>query len=117
MLEGWLTLFIVVTLVSILISAYLMEENPIISIPFIMIGLIFSVICAYGVWDVEWVVLHSDNTLVLESVDYGIPYTFVFVFLFFVFVLFFFRAGFNLYKEAIETKGEFTYSTNKNYFR
>ena len=117
MLEGWLTLFIVVTLVSILISAYLMEENPIISIPFIMIGLIFSVICAYGVWNVEWAVLHSDNTLVLESADYGIPYTFVFVFLFFVFVLFFFRAGFNLYKEAIETKGEFTYSTNKNYFR
>ena len=119
MLESWLTLFIIVTLIAILISAYLMEENPIMSIPFIFIGLIFSVICAYGVWDVEFVVLLSDDTIVYESADYGQPYSYIFVFLFFILVMFFFRAASNYFVDSAKTEGEFNYSLNENkdYFK
>lgn len=117
MLVEWLTLFIVVTLIALLISAYLMENYPYFSIPFIMLGMIFSVLCTYGFWNVEWAVLQSDNTFVMESVNYGEPYSYVFMLVFFIFFLFFIRAGWNAWKDALATKGEFTYSTNKNYFK
>ena len=117
MLVGWLTLFIVVTLVAILISAYLMEENPQLSIPFIFIGMIFSVLSTYGFWNVEWPVLQADDTFIMETANYGEPYSYVFMFLFFVFLLFLIRAGMNMWKEALATKGEISYSMNKKYFR
>ena len=117
MLVEWLSLFIIITFIALILSAYLMEEKPYFSIPFIFIGLIFSVLCAYGVWDVEWAVLRSDNTFVIESVNYGEPYTYVFVFVFFIFFLFFIRAGWNAWQEALATKNEFTYTTNKDYFK
>lgn len=117
MLEGWLTLFIVVTLIALLLSAYLMEVNPILSIPFIFVGLIFSVLCTYGFWNVEWAVLQSDNTFTFQSANYGEPYSYVFMFIFFVFFLFFVRAGWNFMQENLKTKGEISYSTNKDYFR
>ena len=117
MLVEWLTLFIVVTLVAVLISAYMMENYPYFSIPFIMLGMIFSVLCTYGVWNVEWAVLYNDNSFVLESANYGEPYSYVFMLIFFIFFLFFIRAGWNAWKDALNTKGEFTYSTNKNYFK
>ena len=117
MIITWLTLFIIITLFSLIVSAYLMEENPVMSIPFIMIGIIFSILCTYGFWEVEWAVLYSDNTFVLESANYGEPYSYVFMFIFFVFFIFFIRAGWNMLRAAAQTKGEFTYTTNKDYFR
>jgi len=117
MLQNWLTLFIIITLLAFLISAYLMEEKPFLSIPFIFIGLIFSVLCSYGVWNVEWAVLQSDNTFLFESANYGQPYSYVFMFIFFVFFLFFIRAGWNTWKDALETKKEFNYHDKTNYFR
>lgn len=117
MFMDWLQLFIVITLIAVVISAYLMEKQPYISIPFIFIGLIFSVICTYGFWNVEWAVLHSDNTFTIESANYGEPYSYVFMFLFFVFFMFLIRAGWNTWKDALATKGEIDYTSNKDYFR
>lgn len=122
MLVSILLLFMVVTFIALLVSLYLMETKPMLSIPFIFIGLIFSVICTYGLWNVEFAILQSDNVFHMESVDYGQPYSYVFVFMFFVFMLFFIRAGQNMWTEALETKGEIDYSQadyskNKSYFR
>ena len=117
MLASWLTFFIAVTLISLFISAFLTETRPFLSIPFIFIGMIFSVICAYGFWDVEWAVIYSDDTFAMESVNYGEPYSYIFVFLFFVFFLFFIRAGWFSWKESLQTKNEINYSDKRNYMR
>ena len=106
MLESWLLIFIIVTLLMLIISIILMEEQPYVAIPFIVIGWIFSVLCAYGVWSVEFAVLQNDNTFVIESTSYGEPYSYVFVFVFLLFVMIFIRAGFNTWKMAMEQKGE-----------
>lgn len=106
MLESWLIIFIIVTLLMLVISVFMMEEQPMIAIPFIMIGMIFSVLCTYGVWNVEWAVLQSDNTFVIESVSYGEPYSYVFMLLFFIFMLVFIKAGFNTWQQAIEHQSE-----------
>lgn len=108
MLESWLTLFIVVTLVAVFISAYLMETRPILAYPFIIIGFMFSIVCAYGVWDVEFPVLLSNDTVVYESAQYGDPYSYIFVFLAFVFVMFFVRASSNYLLEKAKIKKEQT---------
>lgn len=123
MLMTHLTLFIIFVFISLVISMYLMETKPVFSIPWIFIGLIFSVICTYGFWNVQIPVIYSDDTFVLESVNYGEPYSYIFVFIFFIFLMFFFRAGWNMWMEALKTKGEFDYSRfdyqqkKKNYYR
>lgn len=110
MLESWLIIFIIVTMIMLIISIFMMEEQPYLAIPFVMIGMIFSVLCAYGVWNVEWVVLQSDNTFVIESTSYGEPYSYVFIFLFFIFVMIFLKAGFNTWQQALQTKAEMDYN-------
>jgi len=122
MLASHLSIFIVATFVAVIITVYLMEEKPVLSIPFIFLGLIGSVICTYGMWSVEYLMVLSDDSVVVESLNYGEPYSYVFVFTFFLFFLFFFRAGFNMWKEALATKGEFDYSDfdyqkGKKYYR
>ena len=109
MLESWLIIFIIVTLIMLIITIFMIEEQPYMAIPFIIIGMIFSVLCTYGVWKVEWAVLQSDNTFVIESVSYGEPYSYVFVLIFFIFMMLFIKAGFNTWKQALETKAEMDY--------
>jgi len=109
MLVSWLTFFIAITLIALLLTAYLTETKPYLSIPFVFVGMIFSILCTYGFYNVEWAVIHSDNTFHMESMDYGEPYSYIFMFLFFVFFLFFIRAGWHAWKEALATKGEFDY--------
>jgi hypothetical protein len=103
-------IFIIVTLLMMIISIFLMEEQPYIAIPFIILGMIFSVLCAYGVWDVEFAVIQNDNTFVLESTSYGEPYSYVFVFLFLIFFMIFIKAGFNTWRLALQEKGEMEYN-------
>lgn len=124
MLMTHLTIYILIVFISLIISMYLMETKPVFSIPWIFIGLIFSLLCTYGMWSIHIPVVQSDDTFVVETLSYGEPYSYVFVFIFFLFFMFFFRAGFNMWKEALETKGEFDYSQfdyqqkkKKNYYR
>ena len=114
MLETWLMLFIIITFLTLIISIFLMEEQPYIAIPFIVIGWIFSVLCAYCVWSVEFAVLQKDNTFVIESVSYGEPYSYVFVLIFFIFMMVFIKAGFNTWKQALKQKGEMEYNRKMN---
>jgi len=120
MLFDMLIIFIVVTIICLLLSLFLMEENPMLSIPVIVIGMVFSVICTYGLWDVEFVYIGYNSTIgnttsyIYSTSDYGNPYGYIFLLIFYIFMLFFLRAGWNLWKEALETKGEMDYRMNRN---
>jgi len=115
MLAEILVLFIIITIIMFILSVYTVDENPTLSIPFIMVGMIFCVLCAYGMWNVETQYIGYNATLgntsfYTQSVStYGDPYSYVFLAFFFIFVLLFIRSGWNLWKEALETKGQMDY--------
>ena len=106
MLESWLLIFIIITLLMLMITIFMVEDQPYMVIPFIMIGMIFSVLCTYGVWNVEWAVLQNDNTFVMESTSYGEPYSYVFMLIFFIFMMLFIKAGFNTWRQELDKKSE-----------
>ena len=116
-----LILFIVITIILFFVSVFLMEDNPMLSLPFITLGMIFSVLCTYGIWNVEYfyvgynATVGNTSTYMYSTFDYGDPYGYIFMFMFFLFVVLFFRAGMNMWKQALETQGEMNY--NKRYRR
>jgi hypothetical protein len=100
-----------------------MESNPMISIPFIMLGMIFSILCTYGFWDVEYFYVGynasvgNSSTYIYSTSSYGEPYSYIFMFVFFIFVVLFFRAGFNTWRDALKTENEMSYKTNVKWRR
>lgn len=115
MLFDMLILFVLITIITFILSVFLVEDRPLLSIPIVMIGMIFSILCTYGLWDVEFYTTGYNSTLGNTSMDlshittYGDPYGYVFMLIFFVFMVLFIRAGFNLWKEALETEGQIDY--------
>ena len=111
-----LMLFIVLSIIFFILSIFLMESNPQLSIPFIMLGMIFTILCTYGMWDVEVLYVNYNastgitNTSIYSTMDYGEPYSYIFVLFFFIFMILFFRAGYNMWKEALQTQGEMNYN-------
>ena len=112
MLFEMLILFIILAILMFILSIYTIEDAPYYSIAFVMLGMIFSVLCAYGVWEVDFLVVGynaSNGSTVTEmynSYSYGDPYSYIFVLLFFIFVIMFMVAAFNSWKHALKTKGE-----------
>ena len=123
MLMDFLVLFIVLSILFFILSVYLMESNPKICIPFIMLGMIFTILVVYGLWDVEVLYVNYNassgltNTSIYNTMSYGDPYSYVFVLFFFIFMVLFFRAGFNLWQEALKTQGEMNYRTRDRRWR
>jgi len=121
MIVDILILFIVITVILFFVSVFMMEDRPSIAIPFIMLGMIFCILCAYGMWDVETIVVGYNSTLgntsteIYSTMDYGEPYSFVFVFFFFTYVVLFFRCGWNMWKEALKTEGEMDFGGKKRW--
>lgn len=119
MLYDLLLLFIVVTILCFIISIFLMEDRPVLAIPFIFLGMIFSILCTYGLWDVEFFYVGynasvGNTTSCIYSTDmYGDPYSFIFIFVFFIFLILFFKTGFNWWREALKTQGEMDYRTRR----
>ena len=119
MIVDILILFIVITLILFFISVFTMEDNPLISIPFIMLGMIFSILVTYGLWDVEYFYVGynasvgNTSTYTYSTMGYGDPYGYIFVLLFFIFVVLFIRSGMNMWRDALETKGEMNYNSNR----
>jgi len=114
MMMEMLLLFIVVVIIMLILSIYTVDENPTLSVPLIMIGIIFCAFSAYGLIEVEWVVVGMNTTTgFTEASTYStteyMDYAYVFVMLAFIFAMFFIRAGFNLWKESLETKGQMEY--------
>jgi len=116
-------LFIVLSILFFILSIFLMEDKPFLSIPFIMLGMIFTILCTYGLWDVEVLYVNFNattgitNTSMYSTSVYGDPYSYIFMLFFFIFVALFFRAGFNMWKEALESPGEMNYRTRDNRWR
>jgi hypothetical protein len=115
MLFDLLVLFILITIIILILSVFLVEDRPLLSIPFVMMGMIFSILCTYGLYDVEIYSNVFNTTSGLSSVEvthfmeWGDPYAYVFMLLFFVFMVLFIRAGFNMWHLALETQGEMNY--------
>jgi len=116
-----LVLFIVLTVIFLLLSIFTMEDYPMMAIPFVMCGMIFSIICTYGLWNIEtpytgynasW---GNTSMGLYANTSYGDPYGYIFMFLFFLFVMIFVRIGWNLLDESLKTKGQMKY--NKRYNR
>lgn len=118
-----LMLFIILSIIFFILSIYLMEEKPIIGMPFIMLGMIFTILVAYGLWDVEVLYVNYNassgltNTSIYTTTVYGDPYSYIFVLFFFIFMVLFFRTGFNMWREALQTQGEMNYRTKDNRWR
>jgi len=107
-----LIIFIVLSVIFLILSIVFMEsDKPSLAIPFIMLGMIFIILCAYGCWNVEIAYTGTNITTggtdlnVYSTVSYGDPYSFVFVFFFFVYLGIFFRTGYNMWKLALEEGG------------
>lgn len=108
MIYDMLLLFIVVTILCLIISIFLMEDYPVIAIPFIFIGIVFSILCTYGLWNVEFFYVGynategNTSTYIYGTSVYGDPYSYIFVLLFFIFFILFFKTGFNWWHMALE---------------
>jgi len=115
MLMDMLILFIILTIILFILSVYTMEDEPKLALAFIMLGMVFSVLCAYGLWKVEYfytgynATVGNTSSYLYSTYNYGDPYSYVFVLVFFIYVILFFKTGFNLWKEALETPGQIDY--------
>lgn len=111
-----LVIFIILTIIFMLLSIFTMEDYPMISLPLVMCGMIFSILCTYGMWNIETVYTGYNATWgntssdIYANTSYGDPYGYIFIFLFFLFVMIFFRIGWNLWTEALKTKGQMEYT-------
>lgn len=116
MIFDMLVLFIAITLICLILSIFVMEDNPMLAIPFIMVGMIFSILCTYGMWNVEYFYIGYNASIgntssYFVSTDvYGDPYSYIFVLMFFVFTVLFVKTGFNMWRDALETKAEMDYN-------
>ena len=106
-----LIVFIVLAIIMFFISVFLVEDNPKMSLPFITMGMIFTVVCTYGFYKVDQMYVAYNATIgnsshYLASYDYHEPYSYIFFFFFAVFSVLLFRAGWNLWHEALENEKE-----------
>lgn len=116
MFMDFLIIFIILTIIFFILSMYTMEETPQMSIPFIMLGMIFTILCAYGLWNVEVIYTNynatvgTTNTSIYSTGVYGDPYSYIFVLFFFIYLVLFFKAGFNMWNIALKQQGEMEYN-------
>ena len=123
MIFDMLVVFAIVTIMCFILSLFLLEEYPMISVAFISLGMIFSVLCTYGFWDVEFFYTGYNSTTgntsayIYSTTVYGDPYSYIFFVIFFMFMVLFFKAGFNLWRDALRTQGEMDYKSKGRRFR
>lgn len=96
-----LIIFVIVSILLFIISAVLSEENPRLSIIFIITGLIFTLYASFGFVQVEY--LLGDGTVYTDE-SYGPAFSIGFIFLGLLYVLLFFYAGFNYMRQVLEEK-------------
>lgn len=119
MLMELLIIFIIATIILFILSVYTMEEYPMLAIPIILVGMICTIICAYGFWNVEYFYIAYNNTLgnssgfIYSTMNYGDPYSYIFMFLFFIYCALFVKTGFNMWSEALQTKNEMEYNSRR----
>jgi len=108
MLMDWLLLFIIISIVLFILGVYTMEDEPMLAIPIIMINIIFTVLITYGFLVVEWLYVDATGTPQIYTTSaYAEPYSYVFFMFTFVNIMLFIKAGGNLWRNLVITKGEF----------
>ena len=111
MLSDFLFIFIVITFICFFLTLLLfIMDYTVFSFPVIMMGMITSILCTYGLWDVEYRELGYNSTSGLSesittSVDYGDPYGYLFFIIFFIFAAFFIYAIFQSWSNMLANEG------------
>lgn len=105
---GLLSIFIGVSIALFLIIL-LLDDRWKMTLPLIMVNLIFITIIVYGFWNVEWIYLDAAGDIYFYSDDTHSVYSYVFVGFWFIHMLLFFKAGYDSWKDALQTKGEMSY--------
>lgn len=119
MLFDMLMLFMILSVLFLVITLFIMEEFPMQTIPFIMMGMVFCILSAYGCFDVEYfyvgynATLGSSTTGIYSTVDYYTPLSYVFMLLFFIYVVLFVKTGANWWTLALQTKGELDFNRRR----
>jgi len=96
----------------LILTVYSLEDDSWLSVVFIMVGMIFCVLCAYEFYNFEWFYVGYNTTVgnstpyIYNTFDYAQPYGFVFLLLFFIFAALFVKAGSNAWKESLRQQGE-----------
>lgn len=111
MLAEILIIFIIATIIFFILSVYMIEDSPWLSLGFVSMGLVFSTLSVWGMWAVDFTYTSYNNTFgntsfEIETVNYGDPYSFVFIFVFGAFIILLIKAGFNCVKKSKEQQGE-----------
>lgn len=101
-------LLIVITLLLFIIIIIL-DKLWKITVPLIMVNMIFIVILAYAFWNVEWLYTNAAGNPVMYSTEEYSMYSFVYVGFFFIHVILFIKAGWESWQEALQTKGQMSY--------
>ena len=99
MLVDLLLIFIIISVLLFIISAIMVEENPSLSVIFIIAGLMFTTYAAFGFIKIDY--LLPDGTLYTDS-SYGEAYGWGFFFFAMLYALLFVKAGFNYLKQKAE---------------
>ena len=106
MLMDMLIIFIVITVILFILTVFIMDDYPILAIPFIFAGMVFTILCSYGFFDVGIFYIGQNSTtgelapFVYSDVSYGEMYPWIFFFVFILYMILFVRVGFNIWVEA-----------------
>ena len=115
MMLDLLIIFIVIDILLLILSIFTMDENAIMAVIFIFAGMVMTAMCIYGLVNVDMFYVGQNATtgdlapFIYTDTSYGVVYPYIFFFIFIIYLVMFFRVGFNLWKEATETKGELDY--------
>ena len=115
MIFDMLILFVAISVILLVITVFMIEDEPGLAVVFIIVGMIFSALSSFGFFEVEYFYSNfnskTGNTTgyMYSNTSYYDPYAWVFFFVFVVYCLLFVKAGFNMWKQALETKGEINY--------
>jgi predicted membrane protein len=93
-----LIIFVIVSILFLIISIILVEENPRLSVVFIIVGLIFTVYCSFGFMQVQYVL--GDGTLYTDE-SYAEPFGWGFFFIAMIYAMLFFYAGYNYMRQMM----------------
>ena len=114
-----LMIFIIITIILFILSVFIMDDNPILAIPIIFAGMVFTILCSYGFFNVDTVYMGQNTTtgniepMIYQNPEYGEMYPWIFFFVFILFVILFIRVCFNIWVEAHQTPGEMNYNNHR----
>ena len=104
-------MFMLLSLICLFLTIFLILDWPILSIPVILMGMIFSILSTYGLWSIEKLDTgYNSTTGVTETVtttlNYGDPYSYIFMIIFFIFSILFLYASFLHLRYVVEERNE-----------